>query len=206
MLTGIVTPWVAIMQDLAARKAPIGRAALARGPQPRYSLRPNNNSYRPKAEPLLPDEVEDNGMQNSLSWIEWLDRLDRVLKGARQDVKALTRSSGPHAVAAIERCKRQLSALTNDLRLLDRSVLAPRPSSANLDRADNLQKALDTSVFHLDTVAQHSRAAPSPPLTNLAARERMLAAVDSALRDSSYEAAMLLYPDRGARAHGESSA
>jgi hypothetical protein len=141
-------------------------------------------------------------MQNSLSWIEWLDRLDRVLKGARQDVKALTRSSGPHAVAAIERCKRQLSALTNDLRLLDRSVLAPKPSSANLDRADNLQKALDTSVFHLDTVAQHSRASPSPPLTNLAARERMLAAVDSALRDSSYEAAMLIYPDRSARAHG----
>jgi hypothetical protein len=192
------------MQDLAARKTPIGRAALARGFQPRYSLRPNNNSYRPNAEPLLPDEVEDNGMQNSLSWIEWLDRLDRVLKGARQDVKALARSSGPHAVAAIERCKRQLSALTNDLRLLDRSVLAPKPSSANLDRADNLQKALDTTVFHLDTVAQHSRAlATSPPLTNLAARERMLAAVDSALRDSSYEAAMLLYPDRRSdRAHG----
>ena len=142
-------------------------------------------------------------MQNSLSWIEWLDRLDRVLKGARQDVKALTRSSGPHAVAAIERCKRQLSALTNDLRLLDRSVLAPKPSAANPDRADNLQKALDTSVFHLDTVAQHARAvATAPPLTNLAARERMLAAVDSALRDSSYEAAMLLYPDRSARAHG----
>jgi hypothetical protein len=142
-------------------------------------------------------------MQNSLSWIEWLDRLDRVLKGARQDVKALARSSGPHAVAAIERCKRQLSALTNDLRLLDRSVLAPKPNSANADRADNLQKALDTSVFHLDTVAQHARAvATAPPLTNLAARERMLAAVDSALRDSSYEAAMLLYPDRSARAHG----
>jgi hypothetical protein len=134
-------------------------------------------------------------MQNSLSWIEWLDRLDRVLKGARQDVRALARSSGPHAVAAIERCKRQLSALTNDLRLLDRSVLTPKRSSTNTDRADNLQKALDTTVFHLDSVAQHSHA-PSPPTANLAARERMLAAVDSALRDSSYEAAMLLYPDR----------
>ncbi len=134
-------------------------------------------------------------MQNSLSWIEWLDRLDRVLKGARQDVKALARSSGPHAVAAIERCKRQLSALTNDLRLLDRSVIAPKPGSQNADRADNLQKALDTTVFHLDSMAQHSQA-PNPPAAHLAARERVLAAVDSALRDSSYEAAILLCPER----------
>jgi hypothetical protein len=135
-------------------------------------------------------------MQNSLSWIEWLDRLDRVLKGARHDVRALARFSGPHGVAAIERCKRQLSALTNDLRLLDRSVLTPKPSPANSDRADNLQKALDTTVFHLDTVAQHSQASANSLPASLAARERMLAAVDSALRDSSYEAAMLLYPDR----------
>ena len=133
-------------------------------------------------------------MQSSLSWIEWLDRLDRVLDGAREDVRALARSSGPHAVAAIERCRRQLSALTNDLRLLDRSVLAAKPSSANSDRADNLQKALDTTVFHLDTVAKHRTftiLARQP-----AARERLLAAIDSALRDSCYEAAMLLDPER----------
>jgi hypothetical protein len=143
-----------------------------------------------------PNAVEDKGMQNSLSWIEWLDRLDRVLKGARQDVKALARFSNPHAVAAIERCKRQLCALTNDLRLLDRSVLSPRPGSTNSDRADNLQKALDTAVFRLDTVAQHSQAVANSPLASPAARERMLAAVDSALRDSCYEAAKLVCPDR----------
>jgi hypothetical protein len=185
----------AIMQERTPRKAPIGRCRTGEGLATAVLCDPNNNSYRRTAEPLQPDQVEDNGMQDSLSWIEWLDRLDRVLKGARQDVKALARSSGPHAVAAIERCKRQLSALTNDLRLLDRSVLTPKPSSTNLDRADNLQKALDTTVFHLHSVAQHSRT-PNPPPANLAARERLLAAVDSALRDSSHEAAMLLYPDR----------
>ena len=125
-------------------------------------------------------------MQSSLSWVEWLDRLDRVLSDAREDVRALARLSSPAAVAAIERCKRQLSVLTNDLRLLDRSVLSPQAGVGHSDRADNLQKALDTTVFHLGTVAS----APSP----LVVRERLLLAIDSALRDSCYEAARLLGP------------
>jgi len=129
-------------------------------------------------------------MQCSLSWIEWLDRLDRVLKGAREDVRALAGLSTPQALAAIERCRRQLSALTNDLRLLDRSVLSAKPGAASSDRADNLQKALDTTVFHLGTVAN-----AAPPAT-VTARERLLAAIDAALRDSCYEAAMLLGPSR----------
>ena len=54
-------------------------------------------------------------MQSSLSWIEWLDRLDRVLKGAREDVRALAGFESPQAVAAVERCTRQLAALTNEL-------------------------------------------------------------------------------------------
>jgi hypothetical protein len=127
-------------------------------------------------------------MQSSLSWIEWLDRLDRVLAGAREDVRALAQLSNPQALAAIERCKRQLSALTDDLRLLDRSVLSPKPGATNSDRADNLQKALDTTVFHLGTVASAHAA------TSFVARERLLASIDSALRDSCYEAAMLLGP------------
>src|SRR5271156_7012788 len=90
-------------------------------------------------------------MQSSLSWIEWLDRLDRVLKGAREDVRALAGFESPRAVAAVERCTRQLAALTNELRLLDRSVVSAKDSvgGASLDRASNLQKALDTTVFRL---------------------------------------------------------
>jgi hypothetical protein len=130
-------------------------------------------------------------MQSSLSWIEWLDRLDRVLKGAREDVRALAGFESPRAVAAVERCTRQLAALTNELRLLDRRVLSAMDSGgASSDRAYNLQKALDTTVFHLGTMAN-----PPGPESHTA-RERLLTAVDSALRDSYYEAAILVGPSR----------
>ncbi len=130
-------------------------------------------------------------MRSSLSWIEWLDRLDRVLKGAREDVRALAGFESPRAVAAVERCTRQLSALTQELRLLDRGVLCARSAGpASADRAQNLQKALDTTVFHLETMAK-----PAGPEAH-SARERLLTAVDSALRDSYYEAAMLVDPSR----------
>jgi hypothetical protein len=88
----------------------------------------------------------------------------------------------------MERCKRQLSALTNDLQLLDRSVISSR--SGNNDRASNLQRALDTTVLHLTTAAAAAAAAPH------SMRERLLSAIDSGLRDSYYEAAMLLGPPR----------
>jgi hypothetical protein len=115
--------------------------------------------------------------------------LDRVLEGVRQDVRALTRLSSPHTLAAIERCQRQLSALTRDLRSLDRRVLSPAPGTSS-DRADNLQRALDTTVLHLGTVA---RAQAS---NSFVVRERLLAAIDSALRDSFHEAAILLGPSK----------
>jgi hypothetical protein len=130
-------------------------------------------------------------MQSSLSWIEWLDRLDRVLKGAREDVRALAGFESPRAVAAVERCTRQLAALTNELRLLDRSVVSAKgPVGASSDRASNLQKALDTTVFRLETMAN-----PPGPESHVA-RERLLTDVDCALRDSYYEAAMLVGPSR----------
>jgi hypothetical protein len=127
-------------------------------------------------------------MQSSLSWIEWLDRLDRVLNGAREDVRSLTGFSTPQAVAVVERCRRQLSSLTNDLRLLDRRVLTAKPGAP--DRAYNLQQSLDTTVFHL------GEAVSEPAAESRATRERLLTAIDSALRDSCYEAATLLGPVR----------
>ena len=129
-------------------------------------------------------------MYSSLSWIEWLDRLDRVLGGAREDVAALSRAVGPRSLAPIERSKRQLSALIHDLRLLNRNVLSVDATASTADLADNLQRALDTTVFHMASLAQVPAAGPT------AIRKRELAAIAAALRDSSYEAAVLLEPRR----------
>jgi hypothetical protein len=126
-------------------------------------------------------------MNNPLFWIEWLDRLDRVLKSARQDVAVLKRAISPRGLEAIERSKRQLAALISDLRLLDRDVLA---GSANSGAADVLQAALEATVTQLGNLAGIP-AASAPGLL-----DRTLAASDAALRDSCYEAAMLLEPHR----------
>jgi N-acetylglutamate synthase-like GNAT family acetyltransferase len=126
-------------------------------------------------------------MNNPLFWIEWLDRLDRVLGSARQDVAALKRALSPRSLEAIERSKRQLAALIKDLRLLDRDVLA---GSAKPGAADALQAALEATVAQLGSLAEIP-AASAPGLL-----DRLLAASDAALRDSCYEAAMLLMPHR----------
>ena len=126
-------------------------------------------------------------MYNPLFWIEWLDRLDRVLTSARQDVAVLKRAVSPRSLEAIDRSKRQLSALMNDLRLLDRDVVVTDTAQSG---ADNLQKALDTTVAQLGSLAAIP-AASAPGVL-----DRLLAASDSALRDSCYEAAILLEPNR----------
>ena len=126
-------------------------------------------------------------MHSPLFWIEWLDRLDRVLRSARHDVAILARAVSPRGLEAIERSKRQLTALTNDLHLLDRSVLA---AGSTQEAADNLQKALDATVAQLGSIAELL------PAGAPAVRDRVLAATDSTLRDSCYEAAMLLGPSR----------
>ncbi|HEX9140098.1 MAG TPA: hypothetical protein VF848_09925 [Steroidobacteraceae bacterium] len=129
-------------------------------------------------------------MYGSLYWIEWLDRLDRVLTSTRRDIAALTRAVGPRSIEAIERSKRQLAALTKDLGLLDTDVLSSGPEQSVPNGVDNLQKALEL------TIAQLGRIAELLPAGAPAVRDRVLAAVDSALRDSCYEAAMLLAPSR----------
>lgn len=121
-------------------------------------------------------------MYSSLSWIEWFERLDRVLDGAREDIRDLARSSGSRDFAVLERAKRQLSALNNDLTRLDCDVIA--------NPADGLQKALETTVLQLGA------AVALPAGTAATVRHRALAAVDAALRDSGDEAAHLLRPQR----------
>ena len=119
-------------------------------------------------------------MYGSLYWIEWLDRLDRVLTGTRQDVAALSRAVTARGLAALERSRRQLAALDSDLRLLDRDVLP----------TDGLQKALDGALKRLENLGEVQTQ------TEPAIRDRVLAAIDSALRDSRYEAKVLLQPRR----------
>jgi len=126
-------------------------------------------------------------MQNPLFWIEWLDRLDRVLSSARQDITVLKRTANSRSLEAIGRSKRQLAALINDLRLLDRDVLA---LSANSGAVDALQSALEATVVKLGELAEIP-AASAPGVL-----DRMLASSDAALRDSCYEAAVLLQPHR----------
>ena len=126
-------------------------------------------------------------MYSPLFWIEWFDRLHRVLTSARQDVALLKRTVSPRSLEAIGRSKRQLSALISDLRLLDRDVVA---AGAPHTGADNLQKVLDATVAELGSLAEIP-AASAPGVL-----DRMLAASDSALRDSCYEAALLLEPRR----------
>ena len=129
-------------------------------------------------------------MYGSLFWIEWFDRLDRVLTGARQDLLYLSRAMSPRGMAAIQRSMRLLSALGNNLCLLDRQVLTASADESTPDLADDLQKALDTAVFRLGSLS--NLAATAAP----AIRERMLAGIDAALRDIRYEADMLLEPRR----------
>jgi hypothetical protein len=131
--------------------------------------------------------MKGSRMQNPLFWIEWLDRLDRVLNSARQDVAALKRALNPRTLQAIDRSKRQLAALINDLRLLDREVVA---SGTGLGAADCLQAALERTVTQLGSLAQ------IPAASEPGVLDRMLAASDTALRDSCYEAALLLMPNR----------
>jgi hypothetical protein len=126
-------------------------------------------------------------MQNPLFWVEWLDRLDRVLSGARQDIAVLRRTVSSRSLEAMGRSKRQLAALINDLRLLDPDVLA---TSANSGATDALQSTLETTVVKLGSLAE------IPAASAPAVLDHMLAAGDAALRDSCYEAAVLLQPHR----------
>jgi hypothetical protein len=124
-------------------------------------------------------------MNTSLSWIEWLERLDRILTSARKDVAAMAKSGGGTSLAAIERSKRQLSALTRELRLLDRRVLVREADGSGADRASDLQRALDTALLQLGSFVNE-------PYLDQQLAARSLNAIDSALRDSRYEAEILI--------------
>jgi hypothetical protein len=86
-------------------------------------------------------------MYSPLFWIEWLDRLDRVLTSARQDVAALKRAVSPRSLESIQRSKRQLGALINDLRLLDRDVLGTGTTGGQFGKSTRCDSGATTRPF-----------------------------------------------------------
>jgi hypothetical protein len=130
-------------------------------------------------------------MHSSLSWIEWLDRLDRNLNAAREDVAVLARA-GMLGLAAVERSRRQLAALTHDLRLLDPSVLGGARRRGGEDEASELRRALDTVVFHLGQIGRAGALGMGHAADWRGDRERILAAIDASLRDCFDATAALL--------------
>jgi hypothetical protein len=122
-------------------------------------------------------------MHSSLSWIEWLERLDRTLAGARQDLAAVARARSPRRVDALEGSRRRLAALVQELHRLDLAVLA---TAGAAERAGDLQAALETAQFRLAALA-HDLPAD---------HERCHAAADVALRESRRAAASLVAPQR----------
>jgi hypothetical protein len=122
-------------------------------------------------------------MHSSLGWIEWLDRLDRVLQSARSDLAAYSRSGSPARLAMLKVAHRQLEALLGQLQWMDPRVLVGDAPPAPDDIIDRLRVVLGTVILRLSR------------LSGGEAREQ-LSTLDTALWDGHYEAAHLLEPRR----------
>lgn len=127
-------------------------------------------------------------MHSSLSWIEWLDRLDRVLQSTFREFSGYARSGSALSLAAIGRSHRQLRALTAELGLLDPAVLGEAATN-------RLRVALDGLLRPLDALPAEA----VPPFLDRERdreRDRLLLSIDGALRDARYAAACLVEPHR----------
>ena len=127
-------------------------------------------------------------MQSSLSWIEWLDRLDRVLQSTCRELSGYARSGSALSLAAIVRSSRQLRALTGELGLLDPEVLGP-------STIGELQAALDEVLRPLDALPAEA-SLPFLDLDRDREHDRLVRSIDAALRDARYAAASLFLPRR----------
>ncbi len=129
-------------------------------------------------------------MHSSLAWIEWLDRLDRVLQSARTDLVAFSRTGSELRIAALERSRRQLAVLLEQLQSLDPSILMADAERARDDLLARLQRTLDTVLLRLSGVSNRDI------VESETQREHLLRTIDEALREGAYEATHLLAPDR----------
>jgi hypothetical protein len=122
-------------------------------------------------------------MHSSLGWIEWLDRLDRVLESARSDLTAYSRTCSPLRLAKLQGAHRQLQMLLGQLPWMDPQVLVGDSQSAADDIVERLSVVLGTVILKLSK------------LSGGEAREQ-LSTLDTALWDGRYQAAHLLEPRR----------
>ncbi|MFI4890447.1 MAG: hypothetical protein ACHQIL_07940 [Steroidobacterales bacterium] len=129
-------------------------------------------------------------MHSSLAWIEWLDRLDRVLQSARSDVAAYARSGSSCRLAALQTAHRQLGVLLEQLQWMDPRVFIGEALPAADDIIDRLRVVLGTVILRLSKVSS----AEVP--VSAQDRQNALTTLDSALWDGRYEASHLLAPRR----------
>ena len=129
-------------------------------------------------------------MHSSLAWIEWLDRLERVLQSARSDLAVYSRCGSPTRLAALQAAPRQLEVLLQQLQWLDPRVLIGEATAQGDDIIDRLRVVLGTAILRLSRVADAESAGP------VQERQKVLATLDTALWDGHYAAAHLLGPSR----------
>jgi hypothetical protein len=120
-------------------------------------------------------------MHSSLDWIEWLDRLDRVLQSARSDLAVYSRTGSHSRLAMLKVAHRQLEVLLGQLQWMDPRVLVGDAPPAADDALDRLRVVIGTAVLRLSKL---SGGEPREQLSTL----------DSALWDGHYEAVHLLEP------------
>jgi hypothetical protein len=129
-------------------------------------------------------------MQSSLAWIEWLDRLDRVLQSARSDLGVYARSAGSLRLQALQTAHRQLQVLLDQLQWMDPRVLLGDAPPETDDIVNRLRVVLGTAILRLSRISGGDLPLPTQE------RHDLLATLDEALWDGRYEAAHLLEPRR----------
>ena len=100
-------------------------------------------------------------MHSSLDWIEWLDRLERVLQSARSDLTAYSRAHSPSRLAMLKVAHRQLEVLLGQLQWMDPRVLVGDAPPAADDIVDRLRVVLGTAVLRLSRLSGGNRASSS---------------------------------------------
>ena len=129
-------------------------------------------------------------MHSSLAWVEWLERLDRVLQSARSDVAAYSRSGSPGRLAALQTAHRQLGVLLEQLQWMDPRVFMGGALPGADDIVERLRVVLGTVILRLSKLPNTE--IPVAPQE----RHMVLSTLDSALCDGRYEASHLLTPRR----------
>ena len=127
-------------------------------------------------------------MNSSLAWIEWLDRLDRVLHSARADLTLYSRSGSLRRLESLQGAHRQLGRLLEQLQFLDPSVLISESPAETHDIVDRLRVVVGTAMLRLSKLSCAELPGQSEQ------RQDALRTLDAALWDSRYQAAHLLEP------------